>query len=282
MRLGWGAFALMLALTGCSSGPRLGERETSQALSLSKTSVSADLASTNDGDPAGDEEDVDLDEELDSFFAPTVDYAKADPLEKMNRVLYGVHRGVDNFFVRPIALTYSKFLPRPVQKGFGNFVRNLTAPVRALCHLLQGNVEEAGKTIGRFVMNSVAGLGGVFDVAAKMGAVETPTNFGATFKKWGVQPGPYIVVPGLGPTTFRGAFGALFDAFLDPVFLLTLDRDFPGNSRHQLMWSDTGVQLSSLLISRSKIDPIYDDLEHNAVDRYAKLRGIVLQQGGNR
>lgn len=284
-------FLLMLGLVGCSSGPRPDEYRFTSASVAPPLQASQSVASlaptpstskTEDFEEEGLGEEDDFDAELDSFSAPTIDYAKADPLEKMNRFLYGVHRGVDGFVVRPIALTYSKFLPRPVQKGFKNFVRNLTAPVRALCHLLQGNLQEAGKTIGRFVMNSVVGVGGVVDVAAKMGAPETPTDFGATLKKWGVQPGPYIVIPGLGPTTFRGAFGALFDAFLDPVFLFTLNRDFPGNDRRQLMWGDTGVQLSSLLIARSSIDPIYEDLEHNAVDRYAKLRGIALQQGGNR
>lgn len=268
-----------LGLVGCSSGLHPDDETPSSPVLVQSASQAAPSESSSSIDEEGED---DLDAELDSFAAPTIDYAKADPLEKMNRVLYGVHRGVDNFFVRPIALTYSKALPKPVQKGFANFVRNLTAPVRALCHLLQGNLQEAGKTLGCFVTNSVLGIGGVFDVAGKMGAHETPTDFGATLKKWGVQPGPYIVVPGVGPSTFRGAFGVLFDSFLDPMFLLTLDRGLPGNAQHQLMWSDTGVQMSSLLISRSKIDPIYEDLNQNAVDPYSKLRAMVLQQSSNR
>lgn len=276
-----GTLALMVFLSGCSTGPRP-EGDPASPLPTTTGAVSSSALSDAIRGPQEEEaEEDDFEAELDSFSAQTVDDAKADPLEKMNRVLYGVHRGVDNFFVRPLALTYSRFLPRPLQRGLGRFVRNLTAPVRALCHLLQGHVQEAGQTLGRFVMNSIAGVGGIFDVAAKMGTPETSTDFGATLKKWGVHPGPYIVVPGLGPTTFRGALGALLDAFLDPVFLLTLDRHFPGNDRRRLMWADTGVQVSSLLIARSKIDSIYEDLEHNAVDRYAKLRGIVLQQGGN-
>lgn len=228
------------------------------------------------------EDDNDFDDELDSLSSPIIDYTKADPLEKMNKVFYGLHRGLDLLFVRPLALTYSKVLPKPVQTSVSNFVTNLTAPLRFLCRLLQGNLEEAGKTAGKFVTNTVLGLGGIFDVAKKMNLKETPTNFSETLKKWGVSPGPYIVIPGVGPSTLRGALGFLFDSFLDPVFLWTLNKDLPGNKRHELMWGDTGIQLTSLLISRSNIDPIYEDVESNSINRYSKLRTLVLQQSINR
>jgi phospholipid-binding lipoprotein MlaA len=216
------------------------------------------------------------------MFAPTIDCVKADPLEKANRVLYGLHRGIDLLFIRPIALTYSKVLPTPVQKGLANFVSNLTAPLRVMCHLLQGNVDAAGKAAGKFVTNTVLGAGGIFNVAGEFNLHETPTGFSETLKKWGATPGPYIVVPGVGPTTLRGAVGFLFDSFLDPVFLLTLNKNLPGNSQHQLLYADTGVQVTSMLISRSKIDSIYESIEKDAGNRYSKLRMLVLQQSINK
>lgn len=230
------------------------------------------------------DEDIseDLDNELDQFMGQEIDFSKSDPMEKINRVLYGIHRGVDLMFIRPVALTYSKVLPKPVQSAVANFVTNLTAPLRFLCWLLQGKIEEAGKTSGKFVINTFLGLGGIFNVSAKLGLHENHTGFAETFKKWGVSHGPYVVVPGIGPGTMRTAIGMLFDSFVDPVFLLTLNRSLPYNDNRRLMWYDTGAQVTGLLISRAQLDPLYDDIEKNSVNKYTKLRNMVLQQPINK
>jgi phospholipid-binding lipoprotein MlaA len=110
---------------------------------------------------------------------------------------------------------------------------------------------------------------------------EKRTNFSETLKKWGLTSGPYVVIPGFGPATFRNAVGFLCDSFLDPLFLLTLDKSLPGNQHHELLLADTGVQLTALIAARAKVAPIYEDIENNSVDRYSKLRGIVLQQSVN-
>lgn len=227
-------------------------------------------------------EDENLFDELDKFSPKEVDFSKADPLEKMNRVLYGVHRGVDLIFVRPLALTYSRALPNPIRKGLTNFLNNLTAPLRMFCWLLQGNVEEAGKSAGKFVVNTFLGIGGVFDTASKLGIKDNKTGFAETFKKWKVEHGPYIVVPGIGPASMRTAFGMLFDSFLDPVFLLTLNKGLPYNENNKLTWYSTAAQVTSLLITRANVDDIYEDVEKNSVNRYSKLRSLVLQQSINR
>jgi phospholipid-binding lipoprotein MlaA len=236
----------------------------------------------SDSDGEDDLMDDDLDAELDKVSAPEIDFSAADPLEKANRLFYGVHRAVDLLIIRPIALTYSRVLPKPAQKLVSNFVSNLLSPLRTLCWLLQGNVKEAGKTVGRFVTNSFLGGAGLFDVASKLGLDAKSTSFAETFQKWGIRPGPYVVVPGVGPATLRTAVGFLFDSFADPVFLLTLNKKLPGNENHELMWVDTGVQVGGLLISRAEIDPLYEELEKTSVGRYAKLRSIVLQQGINK
>ncbi|MDR2464015.1 MAG: VacJ family lipoprotein [Holosporales bacterium] len=254
----------------------------SPVLTNSWTNQNASIGDNNeDGKDEEDKEDVD-DSELDSMLIPMVDYAKADPLEKMNRVLYEVHRVVDLLFIRPLALIYGKVLPKPARTGVSNFVSNLTAPLRVLCRLLQGNINEAGKTAGKFVTNTVLGCGGLFDVASRLNIKEAQTSFTETFKKWGIEPGPYIIVPGIGPTTFRGAIGFLFDSFADPVFLLSLNKNLPYNSKHELTWASSGVQVTSMLIMRSQIDQIYDSIEKGAGNRYSKLRGLVLQQPINK
>lgn len=273
--------------SGCTSIKTTQEIEPSPRIeqeNIQKPSAPVLEAVGNSNDP---EDDLALLEaelqqmESEGFVEKELDYAQLDPLEKMNRALYGVHRGIDLLFVRPIALTYTKVLPKPVQKGLFNFVSNLTAPLRFLCRLLQGNLEEAGKTMGRFVTNTVLGFGGIFDVASRFNLYENTTSFGETFKKWGMKPGPYIVIPGIGPATFRTAFGFLCDSFLDPMFLFTLNKSLPYNDQHALMWSDTGAQVTSLLIDRANIDPIYEDIENNSINRYCKLRGLVLRQSIN-
>lgn len=248
-------------------------------------STSSETAEKLDNEEAHDEsldEDEDWEAELDQLGPKEINYAERDPLEKMNRFLYGVHRGVDLLFVRPVALTYKKALPKPIQSGLANFVSNLLAPTRALCHLLQGHWGEAGRTLGRFATNTLLGGGGLVDVASKMNAHEISTNFTEALKTWGVKPGPYIVVPGVGPTTARGVLGFLMNSFLDPVFLLTLNKNLPGNNNHELIWKDTAVQTGDLLMTRAKIDSIYEDIEKNSVNRYSKLRALVLQQSSNR
>ncbi len=278
-------WCLPFLFVGCSTMTKNVEQEVNSPSPPSLQSVIQSGASLQDGEQLGTSEgelEEDWEAELQGLSAPEIDVAKSDPFERMNRVLYGMHRGVDLLFVRPVALTYSKVLPKPVQSGLANFVSNLLAPARFLCRVLQGNWEEAGKTIGRFATNTLLGFGGIIDVAGKMNTRETPTGFTETLKVWGMKPGPYLVVPGVGPTTFRGALGFLLDSFLDPMFLLALNKNLPANAHHELVYKDTGIQVSSLLISRSKIDSIYEDIENNSVNRYSKLRGLVLQQPINR
>lgn len=249
----------------------------------SKTASESTSEDSNEFDEEEDDlMDDDWENELQSMSAPEIDYEAKDPLEKLNRVLYGVHRGVDLLFIRPVALTYSRALPKPLRSGVANFVSNLLAPARFFCHLLQGNWTEAGKTIGCFATNTLLGLGGLFDVAGKMNTHETPTDFTETLKKWGVKPGPYIVVPGLGPTTLRGALGFLLDSAADPVFLLTFNRGLPANSDRLLHQIDSAMHTTSTVISRSKIDSIYEDIEKHSVNRYSKLRALALQLPSNR
>ncbi|MDR3285142.1 MAG: VacJ family lipoprotein [Holosporales bacterium] len=289
------AFIFLCFLTNCSNITKKEDYCFTEKTTVVKSNTSTKskenkepVTTENENLDNGNEEDSrnsgesDDYSELDQFIEPEIDYTKADPLEKINKLLYGLHRGIDLLFVRPIALTYSKVLPSPIKTGLANFVTNLTALLRMLCWLLQGNIEEAGKTAGKFVTNTILGIGGIINVSSRFGLMEKRTGFGEIFKKWGVAPGPYIIVPGIGPATMRTAFGLLFDSFIDPVFLLTLNKSLPYNENHRLTWYDTAAQITALLINRAEIDPIYEDIENNSVNRYSKLRNMVLQQSINK
>lgn len=271
---------VILVLTSCSHNKNL---EVKPNIIPQNTE---DIADTTEEDENSSDGDIDTqdneneDEYFEDLFGKEIDYEKMDPLEKINRVLYQVHRGLDLLLIRPIAITYDK-MPKPIKRGLYNFVSNLAAPLRAVCWLLQGQGKEACKTINKFAINTILGVGGVFDVSEKIGFDDSKTSFAQTLKKWGIETGPYIVVPGLGPSTMRTAFGFLFDSFLDPVFLLTLNKNLPYNKEHALLYSETAAQLTSVLISRSKIEPVYEDIEKTKINRYHKLRGLVLMQDIN-
>lgn len=133
--------------------------------------------------------------------------APYDPFEPLNRQVFAFNQAADRMVLRPIAQGYDKITPRPVKSGVDNFFDNLTTPIWALNHLLQGSFAEAGRQMGRFLLNSTGGILGLFDVAGKGGIEEKRAQFDQTFGKWGAPPGPYLMLPLLGPSSVRGGVG---------------------------------------------------------------------------
>lgn len=127
-----------------------------------------------------------------------------DPLEPINRPIFAFNNALDRAVVRPIARGYDNVAPRPVKIGVANFFDNLNTPIWALNHLLQGEFVEAGKQTGRFVINSTLGVLGLIDAAYDAGLQKDSANFNQTFGKWGFGPGPFVMLPLLGPSSARG------------------------------------------------------------------------------
>jgi len=130
-----------------------------------------------------------------------------DPFEPLNRQVFAFNQAADRIVLRPVARGYDKVTPRPVKSGVANFFDNLATPIWVLNHLLQGDVREAGRQSGRFLMNSTAGILGLFDIAGDGGIEKKRAHFDQTFGKWGVPPGPYLMLPILGPNTPRSGVG---------------------------------------------------------------------------
>ena len=187
-----------------------------------------------------------------------------DPLERVNRVTFAVNEKLDHAFARPIARTYRKVTPHFVQTGVSNFMDNMNYPIVIVNDLLQGKFVPALSDTGRFVMNTTAGLAGLFDPASAAGLDKHEEDFGITLGKWGVHPGPYLILPVLGPSTFRDGFGRLADAFIDPPNYI---RD------NAWRYSLYGVYL---LDQRARLLDVEGALD-NAFDRYAVLRSVYLQ-----
>lgn len=140
-----------------------------------------------------------------------------DPYEDFNRQMFAFNEGLDKAVIEPVAYGYRAVTNEPVREGVGNFTSNLNEPLTFVNHILQGKLPDAGATFGRFVLNTTIGVAGVFDPASSLGIARTNEDFGQTLGTWGVQSGPFLVLPVLGPTTPRDLFGKGGDVVLNPL-----------------------------------------------------------------
>jgi phospholipid-binding lipoprotein MlaA len=138
-----------------------------------------------------------------------------DPLERYNRAIYRFNRALDQGVTRPVARGYVKVVPQPVRTGVHNFLTNLSYPRTVVNDALQGKIRNAGSDVVRLTVNTVLGLG-FFDPASAMGLEKHDEDFGQTLGRWGVAPGPYFMLPLLGPSTIRDTVGRVPDEYTTP------------------------------------------------------------------
>jgi phospholipid-binding lipoprotein MlaA len=144
-----------------------------------------------------------------------------DPLEAINRPLYAFNDGLDRFLLRPLASGYKKVAPSPVRTSITNFFDNLRYPITIVNQFLQGKFKKGFSDAGRFLVNSTVGVAGLFDPATDAGLVFHDEDFGQTMAAWGIPSGPYIVIPLLGPSTFRDGAGILADTQISPLIQMS-------------------------------------------------------------
>lgn len=190
---------------------------------------------------------------------------KEDPLEPWNRSMYEVHQVVDGNVIKPLAEAYVAATPELVRTGVANFFGNLDDIFTGINNLLEGRGQQAGDDFGRVLLNSTFGMLGILDLASMMGINKDHKDFGITFGKWGVPPGPYLFVPLFGPTTVRDGTGTLVRLFIGPVGYI---HDVPlRNSIYGVGY----VDLRSQALSAESV------LETAAIDRYRFLRNAYLK-----
>ena len=146
--------------------------------------------------------------------------AENDPFEEINRVTLKVNKTLDKAVATPVALFYKKITPDIVELGIYNSISNVDDISVSLNNILQGKFKEGFSDITRFAINSTLGLAGIIDVATKMGFDKHDEDFGQTLAVWGVPHGPYIMLPGLGPSSLRDTVAMIPDAFLSPSILI--------------------------------------------------------------
>ncbi len=191
------------------------------------------------------------------------DPTPGDPWENFNRDLFAVHESVDQAVVEPVARGYRAITPGPVRSGVRNVLRNLRGPVIFVNDVLQGEVGRAGVTAARFALNTTIGIGGVFDPAERAGLERHDEDFGQTLAVWGVDSGPYVFVPLMGPTTVRDAFGRVVDTAFDPLTWTG------GDDAATFRAVRTGM--TALSTREQLLDPVAD-VRAASVDPYASFR----------
>mgnify|MGYP005842292829 CR=1 FL=1 len=189
-----------------------------------------------------------------------------DPIEPVNRAVFEFNRVVDGILIKPIAELYGLVVPSPIRTGVRNFLANLRSPIIFANDLLQGETERAGTTLGRFMINTTIGLGGVLDPATALGRERHDEDLGQTLAVWGVGDGPYLVLPILGPSNLRDLAGRIGDRFANPLPYLDDDSYWIAQAAGE------GVQ------ARYDALDLLDDLERNSLDFYAAVRAIYAQR----
>jgi phospholipid-binding lipoprotein MlaA len=144
----------------------------------------------------------------------------ADPWERVNRTTYKFNAALDRNVLLPVTRVYVKVTPAFARSGVSNFFNNLEQPTTILSNLFQAKPLPALRQLGRFVVNSTVGLGGLLDPATEMGLEPNPQDFGLLFGHWGAGPGPYVMLPLLGPSDLRDTFGRVPSIWTNPIHYL--------------------------------------------------------------
>jgi phospholipid-binding lipoprotein MlaA len=198
-----------------------------------------------------------------------------DPFEPWNRAMYEVHQVVDGNIVKPAVQAYVDYTPKPIQQTIRNFFGNLDDLVSAVTGLMSGKLDMAGNDLGRVIVNTLFGVGGLIDVASDGGIPKGDWDFGLAFGTWGFPQGPYLFVPLIGPTTVRDGTGLVVRAYTGPVGYVS---DVPTRN---ILYGVGAVDLRAQALQTESV------IDQAALDRYTFIRRAYLQRrqyllyGGN-
>ena len=193
-----------------------------------------------------------------------------DPFETINRQIYAFNNGADEYVIGPIAHAYRDVLPNPIRDSIRNFLLNLKTPLSAMNATLQGDFTRGISAAGRFAINSTAGVLGLFDVANYIGLEPVDEDVGQTLGAWGIEPGPYLILPILGPSSTRDLAGKVGDWLIDPLGLYLIREDY----KDFLL----ATKVTKALDTRVQLDGVIEGTRENSLDPYAIMRTMYLQR----
>jgi phospholipid-binding lipoprotein MlaA len=192
-----------------------------------------------------------------------------DPFEPVNRRIFEFNRVVDGLILEPFANLYNLTVNEHVKKSVSSFLYNLTEPVTFTNDCLQGKGEKGLEAFSRFMINTIFGLFGLFDVAEKLGLPHHQEDFGQTLAVWGVPSGPYLVVPLLGSSTPRSLGGRLTDFYISPYNYYMVHYD-----HQEYIYIRLGFDT---LVKRAQYADDIKNFRENSLDFYAAVRSFYLQ-----
>lgn len=193
-----------------------------------------------------------------------------DPWEKTNRSIYNFNRGLDKAVVSPTTKVYRAVIPKAAQRGIGNAFSNAHEPFSFVNALLQGKVGQAVRTLQRFTINTVLGVGGLADHATDMGRPKELEDLGQTLAVWGVKSGPYVMLPFFGPSTLRDGTGFVVERFADPYRIAI-------SEAHLKTAESLGLTGVEVIDTRSYLMDTTDSLLNGSADEYATVRSAYIQ-----
>ncbi len=191
-----------------------------------------------------------------------------DPWESFNETMFNFNVKVDRYVLKPVARVYRVVLPEPFQIIISNGFDNIRWVPRFVNNVLQGKMGGAGREIARFLINSTAGVGGLFDPAKDYWGIRPSSeDFGQTLGRWGAGPGPYLVLPFLAPMTVRDGVGQGVDAFLDPLSYFI-----------PFVWDRLGMKVGDTVNDRSLNYDLFQGVEETTIDLYSSVRHFYLKR----
>ncbi len=188
----------------------------------------------------------------------------SDPWEPFNRNVYSFNRGLDRAIMRPVARGYDFVVPDPAQRGVTNFFRNLRSVGVILNSLLQGRFTDSGRAFERFFVNTIFGVGGLFDVASDGGLEPVEADFGQTLAVWGWRESRFLMLPLFGPSTVRDAVGIPPEIYLEIAY-------------RKLASGRLWLVGLNLVQARANVLPLDEQLEQ-AFDEYLFVRDAWMQR----
>ena len=191
---------------------------------------------------------------------------KGDPLEGLNRTIFTVNDKLDQYALKPVAKGYVFITPQPVRDSVTNFFSNIGDVYIAANNLLQLKITDGVEDIMRIVINTVFGVGGLFDVATLAKLPKHDNDLGLTLGHYGVPAGPYLVLPLFGPSTVRDAVGSIGNYYVNPLSYIHPDG---------LSWALYGLNVVN---TRANLLNASDVLEGAALDKYSFVRNAYLQR----
>ncbi len=193
-----------------------------------------------------------------------------DPLEPLNRQTFELNLLLDRILLKPVTKVYIAIVPEEGRDALKHALDNMKEPVVVINNVLQGNLDRAGASVGRFAINSTIGIGGLLDLASKWGVDKESGDFGQTAYVWGLPEGPYLMLPILGPSNPRDLVGMGADAYMDPFSFLATTKNLDQ------------IQITRFVLGgidqRAQVIDVLDDLEKNSLDYYAQLRSLSQQK----